>query len=311
MRTPLVKHLPLALSLVVAIGLSWESVLSLNGQSICPTSACKAVGVYLSIDSSLLVAGGALFFWLLGVLLFFADRYPARLQNAPLYFLSLALAIDASLMGFQVFSVRQRCLLCVSVAVLLGLIAIGQCITRKSFTTLTCFVLLWLGGFGAQAVMTMPPPQGSFADMAFFSTDMTGRQTAAPAGKAKNMTLIMSMNCPHCLEVITFLAQHYPMDAKINLVSIDADALSLAKLSIFIEKAPSSPNPFQLLKEIKGATSIPDVAIPTSLTKQVKNGSNYLNNIGIKSIPVLVADVSDGEKRILVGTTEIFAFLKP
>lgn len=122
MCSPFFKYLLLALSLIGAIFLSWEPSLVLHTKSICLTAACEAVGSYLRIDASLLTAGGAVFFWLLSLLLYFTLHYPARLQNIALYVLALALAlaIDSSLIGVQVFSIRQYCQLYIAVAAVIG-----------------------------------------------------------------------------------------------------------------------------------------------------------------------------------------------
>ena len=301
------KHLSLAVSLAGAVALSLESYLSLGQRSLCPTQACQAVGRYLIIDRSLLVAAGAIFFWLLTIVLFFAGRYPDRFKNAPLYLLALALGIDSSLVGFQFFTIQQMCILCISVAALLAVISLLYCFSKKSFVVLVCFAMLWIGGFAVQKIMTIPPPTGAFANMTFFSSK--GRDIPGSANKHPDMTLIMSVNCPHCLEVISFLAQHYPIAANIKLAAIDSDTRSLAKLSLFVQQAPVARNPFELLKDLKESAYATPATITDELKTQTKNGSIFLNNIGIKNIPVLIVDISENEKKILTGTSEIIPYL--
>jgi len=310
----LAKYLSLVVTLVGGVALSLESYLSLGNKSLCQTQACQAVGKYLVFSESLLVAGGAFFFWLLAIVLFFAGRYPARLKNFPLYLLALALAIDSSLIGFQFFTIQQKCILCLSVAALLAGIAIIYCFSIRSFVFLVCFALIWAGGFGVQAIMTMPPPQGAYADMVFFSTGKA-RTSFMPIMPTKQnqimpmqLTLIMSMNCPHCQEVISFLGSHH-IDTSVRLVSIDTDQPSLARLSLFLQQVPSSSNPFKSLHDIKEKASIDTVPISHKLKQQTQQGANFLNNLGITNIPVLITDYSNNEKNILVGTANILSFL--
>ncbi|MCX5875297.1 MAG: hypothetical protein NT087_03165 [Deltaproteobacteria bacterium] len=302
------KHLSLAVTLAGAAALSLESYLSLGQRSLCPTQACQTVGRYLIFDGSLLVAAGAIFFWLLTIVLFFAGRYPDRFKNAPFYFLALALAIDSSLVGFQFFTIQQKCLLCISVALLLAVISLLYCFSKKSFVILVCFALLWIGGFTVQKIMIITPPTGAFANMTFFTSKII-RDIPGSANKHTDMTLIMSVNCSHCLEVISFLAQHYPLDANIKLAAIDSDTRSLAKLSLFLQQAPVAENPFRLLKEIKESASATPATITDALKTQTKNGSIFLSNIGIKNIPVLMVNISENEKKILIGTSEIIPYL--
>ncbi len=307
----LAKYLSLVVTLASGVALSIESYLSLSNKSLCQTQACQAVGKYLVFSESLLVAGGAFFFWLLAIVLFFAGRYPARLKNLPLYLLALALAIDSSLIGFQFFTIQQKCLLCISVAVLLAGIAIIYCFSIRSFVFLVCFVLIWTGGFGVHAIMTMPPPQGAYANMVFFSTGKV-RTSFMPTKQNQIMpmqlTLIMSMNCPHCQEVISFLGDHH-IDTSVRLVSIDTEPSALARLSLFLQQVPSSSNPFKSLHDIKEKSSIDAVPISHKLKQQTEQGAIFLNNLGITNIPVLITDYSTNEKNILVGTANILSFL--
>jgi hypothetical protein len=306
--TTVQHYIGLGLTLVGAMGLSIESFLSLSERSLCSTKACQAVGKYLVVSESFLVAAGALSLWLLAAVLFFAGRYPERLKNLLFPVFALALALDSSLIGFQFFIIRQTCLLCLSVAVLLALITLFYCLSKRAYLLLSSFVLLWLGSFGIHAIMIMPPPQRAYAGMIVFQT-----RASLPPASAKShqpqLTLVMSMNCPHCIEVVEYLSQHPQIDANIKIAAIDQDALSLTKLTHFIEQAPASKNPFQLLKELKETPDITPVLIPEMLKNQAKNGSYFLNNLGIQNIPALFVDIAENEKRVLIGTPAILSFL--
>ncbi|MBV5340924.1 MAG: hypothetical protein J0665_15420 [Deltaproteobacteria bacterium] len=306
-----IKKLPLAAALLGALALTLESFLSLSHKSLCRTEACEVVGKYLNVSESLLVAGAAVFFWLLAIILFFAGRYTDRMKNYPFYLLALALAVDSSLMGFQFFTIHQKCIFCISIAALLVVVAILYCLSVRSLVFFICVILIWAGGFGVHAIMVMPSPQGAYANMAFYSTGKA-RTSFMPTPQNKilplQMTLIMSMNCPHCLGVVSFLGDH-PLQTQIRLVSIDTDHSSLARLSSFLQQSPDASNPFKLLHEIKENNSVANTPISQELKKQTQNGANFLNNLGITRIPVLVADFPNNQKTIIVGDSEILSFL--
>jgi hypothetical protein len=306
------KNLPIIVAFIGACTLSLESYLSLSNKSLCRTQACEVVGSYLNLSESLLVAGGAVFFWLLTIVFYFAFRYPDKVKNYPFMLFAFALAVDSSLMGFQFFTIQQRCLLCISVATLLAVLALLYSIAIRSIVFFISSVLIWTGGFGAQSIMVMPPPQGASANMAFYATGKS-RTSFMPTTQNKvmplQMTLIISMNCPHCQEVIAFLGDHQ-FETHIKLVSIDSDHSSLARLNTFLQQAPASSNPFKLLHEIKKDSPIANGAIPQELKKQTQNGANFLNNLGITRIPVLIADFPNNQKTILTGDSEILSFLR-
>ena len=140
--------------------------------------------------------------------------------------------------------------------------------------------------------------------MTFFST---GHRES---GKlfSPQMTLIISMNCPHCLQVISFLADNYPMDIDIRLAAIDSDKESLSAITFFLQQEKNAANPFQLLKKIKEDHLQKHISIRKGLRKQTTDGFNYIANLGITGIPVLVAELKHNEKKIFIGTDKIIPF---
>jgi len=285
--------------------LSVESYLSLQNKSLCKTEACAVVSKYLTISEPLLVSLGALYFWILAFVIFFAARY-SKIKYLPFFLLAPALAFDSSLIGFQIFIIQQKCILCISVAALLILIALLFCFSRKSFVILGCFVFVWLGAFGVNGFITMPTPQGAYYNMVFFSTE---NKTVDTKNFSPKMTLIISMNCSHCLEVIRFLSDNHPAEINIQLVAIDSDLTSLSKLSFFLRQTSESPNPFKLLANIKKDNSLTDASVNENLKIQTQNGLSFLSNLGITSIPVLISELNDKEKGILIGSDKIIPFL--
>lgn len=304
--TAIFSHLSIAAALIGALFLSVESNFSLKGSSLCSTEACGVVGSYLKISEPFLVAGGAGFFWLLALVLFFAGRYP-KLRYLPLFLLAPALAFDSGLIGFQVFSIGRFCLLCFLVAALLLIVAVLNCLAARDSLILITLILIWGGGFGVQAVLTMPPPKAAFANMVFFAHQAN---VASERQTDDKLTLIISMHCSHCLDVVDYLAHHPPNGYTLLLASVDQDQEALHQLEFFLQRMPASANPYQLLTEIKKGGNIGSLAVRASLPIQTKNSLNFLSNLGIVSIPALWVEKSPSDKRIITGSENIIDFLK-
>ena len=124
------------------------------------------------------------------------------------------------------------------------------------------------------------------------------------------MTLIMSMHCPHCLEVVSYLSENMAENYKVKLATVDKDSEALSKISLFLKNAPSSENPFSLLYELKESEVAQGIEINKSLHGKGQHGLNFLSNLGLSSIPVLVYESELNKKTIVSGSTEIIQFLK-
>lgn len=295
-------------SLIAALLLSLESYLTLQGKSLCSTAACTIVSRYLTISETLLITLGAGFFWLLTSLFFFARRYPRKIGYVPYLVLVIAGAVDGTLIGFQFFTIQQKCFLCIAVAATLLVIAILYCLAYKSYLLLFCCVFVWIGGFSTQSIMKMPAPMAAGEQMIFYK-----KASQADSPQIQNQilkTFIFSMECPHCLGIIATLAATDVRNESWQFASIDNDEASISKLSRFLKEAPNAENPFLLLKQVK------EEPIHTyEISKVVKESSqhtlNFLANLGISSIPVLILDDPGGKKQIMIGATNILQALSP
>lgn len=301
------KEYPLLAALSGAVVLSIESYLSLNNKSLCKTEACDIVSQYLTISEPLLISFGTIFFWLLSLVFYFSARYPSKLKYVPYLLLAPALAFDGCLIGFQIFSIEQKCMLCISVAALLFVVTILYCLKQKTYFLIVLFSLVWLASFSVNKFLTLPPPQSAYSKMTFFSVE--GMQNEDKEIKQR-LTLIISLNCQHCSEVVHFLSENYAGEVNIRLATIDTDPKSLAKLSLFLEKVIAADNPFQLLGEIKESSHGADTPIRKGLKLHAQSSLNFLNNLGITEIPILLTEVEKDEKRILIGSSQIISFLK-
>lgn len=300
------NYTPFFISIISAIALTIESFLSLIDKSLCPTTACKTVGTYLTVNETLVVGLGAVAFWVLTLFLYFAERYPKQIQTIPLFMLTIAIAIDSSLIGFQYFSIQQKCILCVSVALSLALVTITYSLRVRRYLLLTILVLVWISGFFIHSIYTLPTPQGAYNKMVFYSS-----QTKVEAiDSYPKYTLIFSMNCPHCLDVIDYLKRTPTFYDSFNFATIDKDQKSLMKISHFLREVPESQNPFSLLLDLKRNNDRKAIPINKLLKVSGVNTVQFLSNLAINSIPVVIVEPTHNEKQLFVGSEAIISYFE-
>jgi hypothetical protein len=292
------------ISFLAACFLSFEYFLSLQGKSLCSTAACQIVSKYISIPEPLLIGAGASLFWCLCGLFYFFYKYQKKLFWLLACTLTVALAFDGSLIGYQFFTVHQRCALCITVAATLLLISSLFSLSKKSYTMFFCFILSWIGAFSANYIIEMPQPVGARSGMIFFQKNAEEMRIGE---NTQEITLIISMNCPHCLEVISFLVNHYQKDVTWKFATTDQDNDSLYKVAYFLEKNQLSNNPFEGLEQAK-------LIIPTheydieNLRKNGKNALVFLSNIGYSTVPLAIICTSKFEERFIIGSDAILAY---
>ncbi len=306
-RDGLWRILLLVLGLATALGLSLESWLSLQGRSLCRTTACEVVGHYVRIGEPLLVAGGALFFWIFFLGCFLAGRYPRYLVFLPPGLLFAALSFDGAIIGFQLFTIGQKCILCLTVASLLfcaaTLLSLGY---RRIF--LLFFVIAWLGGFLGSSVLSIPEPRDAYSKMAVL-------EKAAVTQQAEKTihTLVFSLHCPHCREVVEQLARKDVSGTVWRLAVVDEDAESLNGLAGIFPALSSSSNPFQVLARLEqdlvaGRESGEGGGDIRRLRIAAAKARTFIANLNLSSVPVLLVETK-AEKRVFRGAEAILHYL--
>jgi len=297
----------LAFSLLFSVVLSIESFLNLEDNSLCHTSACDIVGNYIHFGDSVLTTGGAVFFWILSLVFFFAYRYPKQLNSLPLLLLLPALAFDGALLGFQFMTIKQQCLLCITVAVILIIISSLYCSSRQSKTIALAGLLIWFAGFAASSLMIMPEPQNAFSRMILYT-----KHTVPPQDKKTHhtkMTLVFSMHCPHCHDVIEYLMKQNGSTTHWQIASIDIDADSISKLSNILSKTTPDKNIFKELFFAPQKTISSDNEPSPNIKKRANAARSFLSNLGLTAIPVLVVE-ENGSKTIITGSHKIIPYLE-
>lgn len=298
------------ITLIGAVVLSYESYLSMGGQSICTTSSCEIVGGYIRIGSQILVVAGALFFWLLALVLFFASRYPAgRFAILPALLLFPALAFDGALIGFQFLTIREACQLCIGVAVLLLAVTILYSISRKSWLIVLTGLLAWSGSFAAGGIIDIPAPSGAYSSMVLIKqhgeADALKNQTT--------VTLILSMNCPHCINVVAWIADNKLPPVNWKIAFIDKDKRSIQRIEAYIQLARETGNIFAALEESKNETEPTgnDFVLDPSVVKEKSQKTlAFMSNVGATSVPFMIIKHSPSRSEHISGAGNIIEALK-
>lgn len=171
-----------------------ELFLRYEGQTLCPTQGCRVVESYVSAGQNFLLYAGIIFF---GVLFFVSLKDKSFYEKLETYLLSIALAIEGYLLGFQSFVVKEFCIFCLTVLGILILASIFRFLKGKKELTY---------GFL------------SFIFVLFITSIVNNSVTEFSQSP---YVLIYSKNCPHCKEVIQFCQE--------NSISIEAVEVSEIK----------------------------------------------------------------------------------
>lgn len=287
------------LSLAGAIGLTLESYLNQKGQSFCHTTACEVVGQFIKIPESILISSGAILFWALTLSFFFNWRYPKRFSFFPFLFLTPALIFDASLIGYQFFTIEKFCIICFLTAGLLLLVTISFLFSKKTWQLCLILILAWGGAFASQSIVQMPEQTNTFARMLLFKEAVPKNDGQA---KIKTATLIFSMECPHCLKLIKFLSEHEIPSTRFQIASVDQAPESLRKISTFLQNINRRDNIFKTLLESKTHPAPPGNHNLKIIKKANRKAVSFLAHNGIHSIPVIIIDTKNNEKRIFTSS---------
>lgn len=162
----------------------------------------------------------------------------------------------------------------------------------------------------ALGILKMPLPSSAYANMAFYEYKVQSTKAMQFVIKdAPVFTLIMSVNCPHCSDVISYLSDNPHVANNFKFVTIDQDTDSLKKISRFKNEVTGNNNPFELFKSIKAKSEPSSQDIAQGLTQQAAYGLQFLNNLGIATIPILVVE-STSNMQILRGSETIIRFLQ-
>lgn len=304
----ILHRLSISASFLAASGLLLEQFLSQAGKSLCHTSACEIVTKFVRLGEPLLLSLGAAGFLLLAVFIFFAGRYGKSpfIRSLPVLILIGAAAFDGALLGFQFITLRQHCQLCITVALSLVLIALCYSVSLKKWSIFCSVLTVWISGFLANAILIMPDTTETRAGMTFYEQPAAKEMTTPPAVA----TLIFSLACPHCTDLLESLAKINPNTMTWRFALIDKSPQAYNKLGYFYANLPTSTNPFQLLLDAKNKhAKLTDKTILARLPELTRQARVFLSTNSLRTIPVLVYKETNGRITMISGSSEIASFL--
>ena len=308
-----------AFGCLVAVVLGIELLMQSRGASFCKTVTCDIIGDYTRFGEIFVLGAGILFFLVLATSMFFAHRYGKAgwLPVVVTMMLVGALAFEGVLLGFQFFSLQAVCLLCAGVFAAVFLLTILWSLAVADSKVFLLGISACVAGIiGMYFLNPAPagPGKGEIGlDPVYQQAGFTDYRV-----RKRRLTLIISMACPHCTTVIHQMALHKDVlrDDLLSLAFIDNRKQPLEVGSLFAANVDRTKYPLDLLFAVKSGRAgnstglvAPDDAIIDSVRKKNLHTSQFLKLMGLKGVPVLIADENGEQKRILVGVKAILHYL--
>lgn len=244
------KYIALAVSLVVAVQIG---AILMTGSAVCPTEACKIVEELTTIGPLGLNLIGFLYFLTLFWVLRYYHSRETRRAFWPGLLLMAGLATETVLFSFQLFVVQVFCLYCFFILAMILLLNLLH--GKKQILAGSVVVGAILIGF---SLLNFQPAQSP--SVVTLEKGIFGSRTCAEP--TKELYLIFSDDCPHCLEVIKALEECNSCDLHLNPID-----------------------------EV-GDLHFEDIEKMTSYDPQVNR--QILSIMGIDTIPVLLVEHEDG-----------------
>ena len=296
--------LAFALTLSVDVWLQYA-----HHSSLCTTSACQVVGEYVRFGELMLIKAGAIFFWVLWLLVFFAGRYDkAWLWGLITLILMGALAFDGGLLGFQFVGLQEKCQLCIGVGLALFVLVALFAWIRKSWLIFFLGLAVWCGGFAANSVLNFSTDLPVLQKTAFLSWPETREDP--PVKRVPRYHLFFSLSCGHCSKVIANLAVNKTDQADWTFHIMDHRDEDLARLAHILDSNQTASNPFLEILHWESEEEIPAIAIPDSLRDAIDGAKTYFSRSGFRGVPMLIVDERPGVRVTLSGANNITQYLR-
>jgi len=259
----------LGTSLIIAVQIG---IILVSGNAACPNEACEIVGQYTTITPLGLNILGLLYFlsvfWILRRSGSREGIYESVGIDWPGLLLLAGLAGDTVLFAFQVFVVQKFCGYCL---LILGLVLTLNLLGgKKQVLAALALALAVLISF---SMLSFQPVTATSRDFSLEDGVFGTRTCAAPS---KQIYLIFSKDCPHCLRVLE------------SLESCNSCNLHL--------------NPIDHISNPRFADVQPNESYSPEVNRQI------LAMFGIEEIPVLLVD-NQGEFLFIKGEEKIIEYI--
>ncbi len=301
-----ISSLALHVLLILAVlGLGADMALKMTtGGGICPTESCEIVGDYIRISELGLVSLGLVFFILLWGVYFFASRYDKKpLWTGVLLLILGALAFDGAILGFQFFSIKEQCHLCIGVGAALLLVLLLFALNRRKAGILILGLGVWIGGGVAGAMISIP-------DRAPLLERMSGiTWSGQQASEWPRFYYFFSLHCPHCTDVLVNLAVNEPKDYSWTLFPLDTSPADLKKIAWVMDLNARDYNIFYEIVRLEQSRQVPEIEVPEDLVQQIHMIRSYFRANGFSGVPLMIVDESSSRRLILTGGSTILDYL--
>ncbi|WP_462324404.1 hypothetical protein [Desulfoplanes sp.] len=304
------KNLFLLLTILFALTLTTDVYLQTTRHaSLCITTSCQVVGEYVRFGELMLVKAGAIFFWVLWLLVFFAGRYDKKwLWGLVTLILMGALAFDGGLLGFQFMVLREHCQLCIGVGAALFVLTVLFAWVRRSWLVLLLGLSVWTGGFAANSILVFSTELPPLSETAFLTWPDSRNGTSERL--IPRYHLFFSLHCGHCSKVIANLAVNKADQADWTFHIMDSRDEDLERLSQILSANMTAENPFLEILHWESEETVPPIAIPDALREDIDKATTYFSSSGFRGVPLLIVDERPGVRIILSGASRIVGYLR-
>ena len=150
--------------------------------------------------------------------------------------------------------------------------------------------------------MKTPVTPDLIGKIAFFEKNADIQSKNSPT-----VTLIISMNCPHCLKLVSELGKLNTSKLNWRLASTYHYIESIWKIYYFKDNALNTKNVFTFLEKVKRDKAVSRPSLPAIAKLRSVNDRtlSFLISMNIRSVPTAVIFTKNQELKIIRGEHEI------
>ena len=287
--------LALSASLVIAVQIIYSLV---NGSAICPNEGCELVERLTVLSPLYFNILGLLFFqFVYWSLRFYKNKSSGSLDITGLLLLA-GFAVEGVLLAYQLFVAHVVCSYCI--LIFLFVVILNLVYGRKQIISGVTVVIAIIFSF---SLLTFLPARVSSQLYSLESGSYGVKSCATPA---KEIFLIFSSDCSHCIKVINALDNCNSCDFYLNPV----EKLDTFRVNGFELKASYTPEVNRLMLAMLGINEVPVLVVKSTAGFSFIKGEdkilNYVRRACFDSQPVLYFDRSPlpGEEEMTVLTED-------
>jgi len=255
-----------------------------SGSAVCPNSGCELVEQLTALSPLYFNLLGLLFFQIVYWSLRFRKNRALKGFDFPGLLLLAGLAVEGVLLAYQLFVARVVCSYCL--LIFLFVIILNLVYDRKQLISGGTILVAIIFSF---SLLTFLPVQVSSQRYSLESGSYGVKSCGAPS---KEIFLLFSSNCPHCIKVIDALEDCNSCDFYLNPV----ERLNRFKIDGFELNAAYSPQVNRLMLAILGIKEVPVLVVKNiagfSFIKGEDNILRYVRGACFSPQPVLDLDQS-------------------